>query len=319
VITTRAAFHSDRFRTQFFANARVAQIQNAVGKFNWGVRVVGLGPSLRGLGRLAKLQILRPNRSCVHVGNDFTLGFAYPSQVPSTLVTFGNFIDPEFALLRDLRWSSDIVLDVGAAIGQFSLFAATMQSAEVHAYEPSSANLATLRENLERNSHVDLVSVHQVALSNHTGEASFVTAGNAWISGLSRFPTASGDREIVPVRTLPDELKRLNIDRVSILKLNVAGFEPEVLEGAVPVFEQGRVDLLILLLGIASLDWYARIAKCGYRFFYYHPREKTLYEVRSFDHASVLDHRPWPARHIIAIHPSAFHSHDFSAVKIKDL
>jgi hypothetical protein len=33
--------------------------------------------------------------------------------------------------------------------------------------------------------------------------------------------------------------------------------------------------------------------------------ERTLYEVTAFDEASVLDHRPWPARHIIAIHQNA--------------
>ena len=93
-----------------------------------------------------------------------------------------------------------------------------------------------------------------------------------------------------------------------MLKINVAGFEPSVLEGAGPVLEANRADILILLLGIPSLPHYARIAEQGYRFFYYHPVERRLYEVASFDERTVLDSRPWPARHIIAVHESTIAS-----------
>ena len=63
----------------------------------------------------------------------------------------------------------------------------------------------------------------------------------------------------------------------------------------------GRVDVMVLLLGLASLPRYAAIAKLGYRFFYYHPRQRCLFEVTRFDEDSVLEHRPWPARHVLVI------------------
>jgi hypothetical protein len=111
--------------------------------------------------------------------------------------------------------------------------------------------------------------------------------------------------ELVNVDTLAATLKSLPLDHVDILKVNVAGYEPAVLEGAMPCLEAGQVDVLIALLGLPSLAWYEVISRLDYRFFYYHPIKRTLFEVTSFDEAAVLEHRPWPARNIIAIRRGA--------------
>ena len=38
--------------------------------------------------------------------------------------------------------------------------------------------------------------------------------------------------ELVSVRTLTADFQRLGLDHVSVLKINVAGYEPQVIEGA---------------------------------------------------------------------------------------
>jgi FkbM family methyltransferase len=227
------------------------------------------------------------------------LEFAFPSQVPTALLTFGDFIDPEFAFLRKIHRPGWVVADVGAAIGQFTLFAATLPSTKVHAFEPSSANIAALVRNIDRNGVHDKVAIHRIAYSNIESEAYFQTTASTWLSGLSENGT-----EAVSVRTLSADFGRLGLDHVSILKINVAGFEPQVIEGAEAFLSRGGADVLIMLLGIESLPWYAKLATYGYRFFYYHPVQTFLYEVTSFDENAVLSHRPWPARNIIAIHRS---------------
>ena len=138
-------------------------------------------------------------------------------------------------------------MDVGAAIGQFSMFAAQLPCYVVHAFEPSASNVATLERNIRRNALGSRVLPHKVALSNVSGESFFETTSDTWVSRLTE--GAVGDGEVVPVRTLSDELDRLGVERVSVLKINVAGFEPSVLEGAGPVLEANRADILILLLG----------------------------------------------------------------------
>jgi len=231
------------------------------------------------------------------------LEFEFPSQFPPALVMFGDLIDPEFALLREVARPGWVFVDVGAAIGQFAMFAAGLPEARIHAFEPSGANIATLRRNAVRNGVDDRVVIHQLALSSAEREARFQTAARTWMSRLDARNTTTG--ELVHVRTLTGALASLGLERADVVKINVAGDEPAVLEGALGFLAEGRADLLIALLGLESLPWYERIAGLGYRFFYYHPVERALFEVERFDAASVLDFRPWPARHIIGIRSAA--------------
>lgn len=275
-------------------------------KFGWGLRVVGPLATLRGTGRFAGVWLGRPRRAEVRLRSGPILEFDYPHQFPPTLVLFGDFIDPEFAFLSDVAQPHWRILDVGAAIGQFSMFAAVcLPEASVHAFEPSGANVATLEHNIVRNGVEGRVVVHQAALSNKQDTARFQTAAKNWMSQLGDAAGDDGQGEVVAVETLEATLKDLHLDHVEVLKINVAGFEPAVLEGAMACLKRGQVDIMILLLGLKSLPLYAAIAALDYRFFYYHPRQRTLFEVTRFDEDAVLGHRPWPARHIIAIRNGA--------------
>lgn len=285
------------------APALYHKARNWFDKTCWGLRVVGIGAALQGSAKMGYLYVRRPKRSELRLRTGQILEFDFPNQLPRVLLMFGNFIDPEFAFFTRIHRPDWIVADVGAAIGQFTLFAATLPVAFVHAFEPSGVNVAALKRNIERNGVNDRVAVQAIALSNVETESYFETSASTWVSGLRE--TGS---ELVSVRSLDAEFDRLGLQHVSVLKINVAGYEPQVLEGADGFLARGGADILLLLLGLASLPWYAKIATYGYRFFYYHPDENALYEITSFDPGSVLDHRPWPARNIIAIHEKAIAS-----------
>lgn len=280
-----------------------ARAANAVGKLGWGLRAAGPTAALVGAARMGALRARRPSRAVVRARSGFELEFAYPEQMPTVLVAFGDLIDPEYDVLRDLARPDWVVLDVGAAIGQLTVFSARLPVGHVHAYEPSSANLATLHANLRRNRVEGLVTVHRTALGAAAGRALFTTTGEAMVSGLHQGP-AGGEVEEVEVVRLDEEVVRLGLERVDLLKVNVAGYEPAVLSGAEGLLSRGGTDVLVLLLGLESLDHYARLAGHGYRFFFAHPRRHELHECRRFD-ASMLDVRPWPARHVIGIHRDA--------------
>jgi FkbM family methyltransferase len=214
-------------------------------------------------------------------------------------VVFGDLIDPEYAFLTAVARPGWTFLDVGAAIGQFTVFAAFLKKGHVHAFEPGSENLATLRSNIVRNNVSDRVTIHQIALSNRTGEAEFATASNPFMSRLDRTAATTGAR--VTVDTLTNVIESLGIDHVSVLKINVAGFEPEVIEGAMPILAQERVDVLVLLIGQQSYRAYRQLSSLGYRFFFFHPRSQRLHEISSIDNEGLIVNRPWPARHVLAI------------------
>jgi FkbM family methyltransferase len=295
--------------------ARFSRLKTAARKLLWGLDEVGLQATAQGAVRLASMHLRRSPRAEIRLGSGLVLEFDYRSQFPTMLVMFGDFVDPEFAFLRAVARPDWVVADVGAAIGQFTLFAARLPCARVHAFEPSSANVATLRRNVARNGVADRVRVHQIAFSNVNEECFFETTASAWFSHLGGADAPGAER--VEVRTASGEFQRQKLDHVNVLKINVAGFEPSVIEGAMAFLVAGGADILILLLGLASLPWYAKIAECGYRFFYYHPVARTLFEVTAYDPSSVLDHRPSPARNIIAIHGDAIARGVISSIAIR--
>jgi hypothetical protein len=86
-----------------------------------------------------------------------------------------------------------------------------------------------------------------MALSNRTGESEVSTASNPFMSRLDRTGPTTGER--VAVDTLTNGVERLGVEHVSVLNINVAGSEPEMIEGPMPVLAQERVDVLILLIG----------------------------------------------------------------------
>lgn len=277
-------------------------LRGAARKAGWGLRAVGPGATAQGLLRLAKICVTRPTDGEVQLKSGPVLEFDYPSQFPPVLVVFGDFIDPEFAFLQRIAQPNWFVVDVGAAIGQFSMFAALcLPRSNVAAFEPSGVNVDTLRRNIVRNDVAGRVEVHHAALSNTKAVARFATAPKTWMSQLLEADSADGEGELVAVDTLDATAVTLGWDQINVLKINVAGFEPQVLEGAVETLRAGRVDVMVLLLGLASLPHYAAIARLGYRFFYYHPGQHALFEVEQFDADAVLSHRPWPARHILVI------------------
>lgn len=283
--------------------AALSRLTAARDKTVWGVRTVGVARSARGFVALTRLRVRSPSHATVSLRSGYALGFDYPSQLPTMLVSFGDLVDPEYPFLREIARPGWTVVDVGAAIGQFTVFAAKLPGTTVHAFEPSSSNIATLEANLRLNDVVPAVSVHQVALGDHHGTGVFETAGHTWVSGLDTTGSSAAG-EHVPVRTLPEQLDELGIDHVDVLKLNVAGYEPEVLEGALPSLRDGRVDVLVLLLGLRSIPYYATLAGLGYRLFFFEPRTRRLHEIGQVDE-SLLDCRPSPARHLIAVRGTA--------------
>ncbi len=284
-----------------FATAR-GRASQGWHKLRWGAGIVGAGPTAVGVARLAALRLGRTTYAHAPLRSGVTVGFEVPGQVPPALVVFRTLIDPEFAFLSEVGCEG-IVLDVGAAIGQFTLFAAHQPGAVVHAFEPSGRNIATLQRNLTENGLTERVHVHHLALAGWEGEQEFATQGNTYLSRPDAGVGAQTER--VPVRTLAGVCADLGLDRIAVLKLNVAGYEPEVLAGAEPLVARGAIAVMIMLIGERSIPWYERCAGWGYRFFFYVPATGTLCELPELT-LEALESPPSPARHVIAIHDGAF-------------
>lgn len=122
------------------------------------------------------------------------------------------------------------VVDVGAHSGAFSLWTRCLNSAvPIFALEPSAANFALLKENLEAND-ADDVMTYRLALASQTGTGKLaLTADSINYHLLKPGATTAFPVESVPTETLPDFLRRAGVQEVGLLKLDIEGGEYETL------------------------------------------------------------------------------------------
>lgn len=282
-----------------------AQFANALEKIVWGIKTVGILRVARGLARYATYRLVRPETVQIRLSKiDAQLEFNYPSQVVPALVLFGDLIDPEYAFLQAVAKPSWTFLDVGAAIGQFSIAAAT-GGGLIHAFEPSDENSQSLIRNVELNGLEKRITVHRLAFADRSGSSEFVTLRNPYMSHLVVQNVEESNSKNVPITTLSLWCSEQRISNISVLKINTAGSEPDVLEGGDSFLKSAGADVLILLMGASSIPYYERLRTYDYRFFFFHPIRSTLHEVTTLDERALLKARPWPARHVIAIHSGA--------------
>lgn len=161
-------------------------------------------------------------------------------------------LDPKITwVCSRLVRSGDCVLDIGANLGlvTFTLSALVGELGQVHAFEPAPQMQTFLQEAINRN-NVTNVKLHRFALGAHDGELMLsVPRSNAGAASLvSARQTSESTRVAVPVRTLSSVMVSHDVDHVRLLKIDVEGFEPEVLAGAAEFLSRHPPDALVFEL-----------------------------------------------------------------------
>ena len=125
--------------------------------------------------------------------------------------------------------SGQIVIDVGANYGDSSIWWAKTFSCKVIAFEPLVNVFNVLEENIKLNDAN--VSAYNLALGNGE-EISGNSDGNMFCSG--------GD-----IKLKSEKLDSFSFERVDLLKIDVEGFEMEVLKGAENTIRQFKPRIII--------------------------------------------------------------------------
>jgi FkbM family methyltransferase len=209
--------------------------------------VAGLAGAQRAW-RLAYRLKSPPSAGLVEIWPHLTIAFD-PTDYVSGGAYQGTYERPELRLLQSLVRPGALVLDVGANSGYYTSTLAGMvgPGGTVHAFEPSPTCLAVL-EQLVDHSPLRNVTVHAVALGAESGTAPYqesVTAGNA---GLGTLRPGSGSdsvpnetTRIVTVTTLDRFAEEHVAGEIDFVKIDVEGFEGEVLSGGAGLYGAGQI------------------------------------------------------------------------------
>jgi FkbM family methyltransferase len=135
-----------------------------------------------------------------------------------------------------------VTVDVGANCGLYTRRLARL-SREVHAFEPSQQMARLLRRTSARN-----VSVHEIALSDHDGDAElFIPQGeDGLVYGLASLEERVGSSGRSIAAHVPIARLDAVIDQdVAFVKIDVEGHELNVLNGAVELLERCQPVFLV--------------------------------------------------------------------------
>lgn len=212
-----------------------------------------------------RYQVLRrwsdPTCSDAHLFEAPFAGFVYGGDLSRWIdwivYYFGVYEEDELELLRSVMSDRPdaVALDIGANVGHHTLYLASFCS-EVHAFEPFAPLAKSIRDKVERNS-LSGVHVHPLGLGDSDVELPYFAPADHNI-GNGTFVAANAPHPGAPdcmlsVRQGDRYIESLLLRRVDLIKIDVEGFELEVLAGVRQTLRQYR-PIVMLELNDASRE-----------------------------------------------------------------
>lgn len=149
--------------------------------------------------------------------------------------------------LLDYLENSEVILDIGANIGQTSFNIIGTQQKKglnpvVHAFEPYPRTFKKLETNKTLNSAIS-VKTYNLGLGRKKGML-HMTQHSPLNSGGFRMTDESDNSISVPVISLDEFVSENQLTKIDFIKIDVEGFEVQVLEGALETLKTFRPILV---------------------------------------------------------------------------
>jgi FkbM family methyltransferase len=152
-------------------------------------------------------------------------------------------------LWTQLSKQADVIIDVGANTGVFSLVAGAVNpKARIYAFEPVKRILTKLEKNIDLNGFN--IKAYGVALSNKKGQATFYdnAGGDDYSASLNPDMNIKNKIETVIETDTLDNFLEPQLIRPDLVKIDVEKHEAEVIEGFIRSITRYQPTMLIELL-----------------------------------------------------------------------
>lgn len=189
----------------------------------------------------------------------------------------------EMSLLLHFLNESDLFVDIGANVGVYSILASGVAKSSSIAIEPSTITSELLRENIKINNLENKISHVKCIVGNETKKIAF-TAGKDATNRVALSSEKNINTELLDIDTLDNIL---NDKSPKAIKIDVEGFEVNILKGASKVLQNPDLKILFIETNGNSAKYkldeneiFSILNQYGFEPYVYHPlsREFSIIE-----------------------------------------
>jgi FkbM family methyltransferase len=167
-------------------------------------------------------------------------------------------------LLRD----DDLFLDLGSNVGSYTVLASRVCGARSIAVEPDPGTVVRLRRNVEVNGIGGCVEIVETALGAQTGVARFSIGNDTTNRIVGNASESSREVRLASLDSIVGDR------RPTMIKMDVEGYEAEVLKGACETLK--RESLLAVETETSDGEVISALTDAGFERWYYNPARREL-------------------------------------------
>lgn len=190
----------------------------------------------------------------------------------------------DMAFLLHLLRKEDLFIDIGANIGSYTVLASGHVGSDTFSFEPVPSTFSHLTNNISINKISDKVSAFNIALGAQVGNVDFTSSYDTVNHVANKDET---NIISVPIETLDNILQNQKIP--ILLKIDVEGFETEVIKGACNTLTQNGLKAIIIELNGSGARYnydekqiHQTLINLDFKPFQYNPKERTLTSIDKF-------------------------------------
>jgi FkbM family methyltransferase len=226
--------------------------------------------------------LLAPGPILVRFVDDSVLLASFGMAAATGNIYAGLYEFEDMAFVLHFLRPDDLFVDVGANIGSYTILASAAVGADSISLEPVPKTFSYLMRNLQVNAIQSRVDARNVA----AGAAAGITKFTVGLGPMNRV-AVDGDSASIDVPIVPlDDL--IAARKPVMIKIDVEGFETEVVRGARQAFAAASLQAVLLerngsgkRFGFDEDELHRNVMSFGFRPYRYRPMERQIVEESS--------------------------------------
>ena len=185
----------------------------------------------------------------------------------------------------------DVFFDVGANVGSYTILASGVCGARSLCFEPVPETYNILKKNVESNQLAHLVKIENKGVGSRSGTLKF-SAKEDTTNHVITSDENESDYVEVPVTNLNRFYPQY---KPALIKIDVEGFETEVLNGSDSILDDDGLKAIIIELngsgsryGFSDPDIHLKLLSKNFKPYSYNPFNRHLEEMKSFGNFNTI-------------------------------